>query len=384
MRNLRPEILSLAVSHFQEVCSILKTQGRYTNPQKTQFRDALAVIGANLSKWDFNKCHQKIFEAHLVYVRNLLMPWAMALDTRNAYTLSSEMRCMMDNLCRHWIADADKFAFSADDGAFACARYDSDWDVLMSNFELLYGIKPTCQLVMLKVPKHLYNDFLFIGSLYHEMGHFVDAYYNIADRVCQKIIARLNSPGADEQRIRNEFFPIIQRTYDGDDCKDEIQRNKLLLAQTKEYIADLFGTQYLGQHRGNHIEYVSAGAFDEPDDAHPSANCRWNMEEAFLKNDRTNFLYTDICDEFAAVGHPLTVKIVKPADYLNLDKGDPTTIQNDDELHSLLWYGWEVYLKGPQAMAVAQGTPKILLSRYDFYQKLNQAIKLSIKNYLKC
>lgn len=59
------------------------------------------------------------------------------------------------------------------------------------------------------------------------------------------------------------------------------------------------------------------------------------------------------------------------------------TIENDDELHSLLWYGWEVYLRGPQAMASAQGTPGSVLSRYDFYQKLNSAIKQTIANYLK-
>lgn len=382
MRQLRPEILSLAVSHFYEICCELRTQGSYTSSQKTHFRDVLAKIGENLSNWDLSKCHPKIFEAHLVYVRNLLMPWAMALDTRNAYTLSPEMRCMMDNLCRHWIADADKFAFSADDGAFACARYDSDWDVLMSNFELLYGIKPTCQLVMLKVPKHLYNDFLFIGSLYHEMGHFVDAYYNIWDRVYQKVITRLEIP-AEATKIRGEYFPIIEQTYDGANCKDESRRNKFLVAQIKEYIADLFATQYLGCHRGNHIEYVAAGAYDKDDDEHPSPECRWAMEYAFIKDNRSNFIYADISDEFAAIGHPLTIKIVKPSDFASLDKGEPVSVKNDDELHSLLWYGWEVYLRGPQVMAASQGTPKAVMSRYDFYKKLNGALKQSIGNYLK-
>jgi len=382
MRELRPEILTLAASHFYEVCCELRKQGSYTNPQKTQFRDELAEIGNGVMRWDFSKCTPPIFEAHHVYVKNILMPWAIALDQRNAYTLSSEMRKMMDNLCSMWIGDSSNYAFSADDGAFACARYSSDWGVLMSNFEFLYGIKPSCQLVMLKVPKHLHEDFLFIGSLYHEMGHFVDAYYNIWDRVYQKTLARLKTP-AEYARIRGELFPIIEQTYEGDVCKDENRRNKFLTAQIKEYIADLFATQYLGCHRGNHVEYISAGFYDKPDDEHPSPECRWAIEEAFMNDDRTNFLYADISDEFVATGHPLTLKMVKPTDYAALDKGEPMTVQNEEELHSVLWYGWEVYLRGPQAMAKAQGPSGVELSQYDFYQKLNSALKQTIGNYLK-
>lgn len=149
-----------------------------------------------------------------------------------------------------------------------------------------------------------------------------------------------------------------------------------------QYISDLFGTQYLGNHIGNHIEYVAAGFYDKYDDEHPSPNCRRKMEDAFLKDDRTNFVYADIFDEFAASNHPLQLRFVKPQDFSMLDKGEPMRVQNDDELHSLIWYGWEVYLRGPQAMAVAQGNPAIVLPKYDFYMKLNGAIRESINGYL--
>lgn len=381
MRQLRPEILSLAVSHFYEVCQSLKGQGVYSNPRKTQFRGELVKISDTLSKYDFYRIAPDGLKALKTYVTMLFMPWAMALDTRNAYTLSQEMRRMMDNLCRQWVPDPDKFVFTAADGNFSCVRYDSDWDLLMDNIERIYGVKPSYQLIMFNIPKHLNEDFLFVGSLYHEMGHFVDAYYNIWDRIYQKVIARLRSQ-ADASKIRGEYFPIIEQTYEGDTCKDESRRNKFLIAQIKEYIADLFATQYLGCHRGNHIEYVAAGFYDRPDDEHPSPECRWAMEEAFVKDDRSNFVYADIADEFSAVGHPLTIKIIKPTDYVALDRGEQMSIQNDDELHSVLWYGWEVYLRGPKAMAIAQGTHGLVLSQYEFYKKLNSALKQTIGGYL--
>lgn len=382
MRELRPEILALAVTHFNGVCQSLKGQAAYSNPRKTQFRDELVKIGETLSKCDFYRIAPDGLKALKTYVTVLFMPWAMALDTRNAYTLSQEMRRMMDNLCRQWVPDSDKFVFTAADGNFSCVRYDSDWDLLMDNIERIYGVKPSYQLIMFNIPKHLNEDFLFVGSLYHEMGHFVDAYYNIWDRVYQKVIARLGNP-ADATKIRDEYFPIINQTYEGDVCKNEKLRKKYLTAQIKEYIADMFATQYLGCHRGNHIEYVAAGFYDKADEEHPSPDSRWAMEEAFMKDDRSNFVYADIADEFAATGHPLTIKTVKPADCAALDKGEPMAIQDDVELHSLLWYGWDVYLRGSQAMAVAKGTPGVVLSQYDFYKRLNSAIKQTIGNYLK-
>ena len=378
---MRPEILSLGGSHFKKVCDALRAQTPYSDQRKNQFRQELVAISDNFMKYNFMGNPLQVIMIHQYFLKAMFMPWAMALDSRNAYTLSHEMRALLDNLCKLWVKDHDKYIFSAADGNFSCIRYASDWDVLMDNILQIYHIRPSYQLVMFNIPKHLHEDFLFVGSLYHEMGHFVEAYYDITERVLDRLKVRLGNP-SEEAVIRDEYFPIIKTTYENGVCTNAAQREDMLRKQLREYISDLFGTQYLGNHIGNHIEYVAAGFYDKYDDEHPSPNCRRKMEDAFLKDDRTNFVYADIFDEFAASNHPLQLRFVKPQDFSMLDKGEPMRVQNDDELHSLIWYGWEVYLRGPQAMAVAQGNPAIVLPKYDFYMKLNGAIRESIKGYL--
>ena len=378
---MRPEVLSLGASHFQRVCEALKAQDSFSDTRKTQFRQDLVSICYNLMKYDFMRDPTWLIKTHGDYLRAIFLPWAMALDMRNAYTLSQEMRAILDNLCRLWVNDYDKFIFTAADGNFSCGRYASDWDVLMDNIYQLYKVRPSYQLVMFRIPKHLNNDFLFVGSLYHEMGHFVEAYYDITERVLDRIKIRLGTP-TEEVQIRDIYFPFIKTTYENDICTNVVLREKILREQISEYVSDLFGTQYLGLHIGNHIEYVASGHYNIHDREHPSPICRRKMEESFLNDDRSNFVYADIFDEFAASNHPLRIRFVRPQHYSILDKGDALELQNDEELHSLLWYGWEVYLRGPQAMANAQGNPTKVLSNYEFYLTINEAIRESIKRYI--
>ena len=214
------------------------------------------------------------------------------------------------------------------------------------------------------------------------MGHFVEAYYHIADRVYDRISIRLANP-TEEAMIRDIYFPRTQIAYNNGVCIDVGLREEILRKQIKEYISDLFGTQYLGNHIGNHIEYVAAGQYDNNDDNdHPSPNCRWKMEDAFLNNDRTNFVYSDIVDEFEASNHLICLRFIKPQNYVMLDKGEALEVQNEEELQSLIWYGWEVYLRGPQAMANAQGNPTKVLPKYEFYLAINEAIRKSIEHYI--
>lgn len=233
------------------------------------------------------------------------------------------------------------------------------------------------------VPKPLFNDFLFVSIIYHEMGHFVDNYYNISDEVARRIKNRLSEP-KEEERIRKEFFPIIQLTYDETKgvYTDEKKRDEYIDAYIGEYVSDLFGAQYVGKHIINHIELNREGTYNLNHESHPSPIARASLIAAFLEDDKSNFLLADILDSFVATGLELKNLYVRPADAANLEKGQPLTIRDDDELHSLFQLGWEVYFKGPRAMDTACGNSPGTTSQYEFYTKLNEAMRQSIRNYL--
>lgn len=381
MIDMRPEILSLGFVKFHETCLNLCSVP-FSNPRKKTFCGELKSIselflGYNIKTFDPTTIANKKSDL------DFLWQWALALDSRNGYTLSHEMRATMNNLCGHWVSDPEKFIFAATDGDFAINRYTSSWDVLMDTIEKLYGLKFSHQLITFTVPKYLLNDFLFVSIIYHEMGHFVDHYYNISDEVCRRIKNRFSTP-AEEEKIRKVFFPITQLVYDTKSgaYTDEKKRDKYIEAYVGEYIADLFGAQYVGNHIINHIELNRHGSYDLNHETHPSPNTRAMMVNAFLKKDTTNFLLTDILESFVATKLELKNRYVRPSDAHNLEKGMPMTISNDDELHSLFQLGWEVHFKGAGAMDAACGDKIGSTTQFNFYKRLNDAMQQSIGNYL--
>ena len=381
MNDMRPDILSLGFVHFQETCQSISSIA-FSDSRKKVFCNELKKISdifltynvAGFSSIDLMEKKSEL---------DFLWQWALALDNRNGYTLSHEMRATMDNLCSAWVKNSDKFIFAATDGDFAMNPYVSSWDVLMDAFEKCYGLRFSHQLVTFTVPKHLFDDYLFSSIIYHEMGHFVDNYYNVSDEVVRRLKNRL-SCGAEEKRIRTEFFPEIQSVYDAAKgvYTDEKVRDQILFSYVGEYISDLFGAQYLGLHIINFLEFNRHGTYHICTKTHPSPKARASLVSAFLSGDVSNFLLSDILDSFKATGLDLKNRYVRPADAANLEKGQPITITNDEELHSLFQLGWEVYFKGAKAMDAACGKTIGATNQYDFYQKVKGAMKQSIRSYL--
>lgn len=381
MNIMRPEILSLGFVNFHETCQALCVV-KFSDARKKVFCQELKKISEIFLGINAASLAPDAIAARKGDL-DFFWQWALALDDRNGYTLSHEMRGAMDNLCKHWVAEHPKYIFAATDGNFSINRYHSSWDVLMDNIDKIYGMKFSHQLVTFEVPKPLFNDFLFVSIIYHEMGHFVDNYYNISDEVARRIKGRLSNKD-EEEKIRKEFFPIIQLTYDdtAGAYKDEKKRDEYIESYVGEYIADLFGAQYVGAHIINHIELNRHGTYNISSETHPAPQSRAALVNAFLTNDTSYFLLKDILDSFVATGLELKNRYVRPADALNLEKGLSLAIGNDDELHSLFQLGWEIYFKGPDAMDVACGNAKGTTSQYAFYTKLNEAMRQSIKNYL--
>lgn len=379
---MRREVFGLAIAQFCKVCSPLDTQG-HSDKRKEDFKKKLKQLGDIYAGKDIdeNSVDYKMF-GHYLCILQSAHAWAISLDSKNPYTLSREMRQLIDNLCSMWIHEHDKFIFSTTDGDFAVMRYHSFWDILYSNINTLFNVDFACQLVPLYIPKHLHDDFLFVASLYHEFGHFVVRYNNMYDQPAQKIIEHLNNK-TDKvfDLILDKWFAAIKDLYDPNgNCSDTKLRDKIIESYVNEYMADLFGSQYVGDHISNYVEYLVHGEENKCSDTHPSYNQRRELVDDFLNDVTDNFLLNCIKEEFVVLGKPLSKRYVSLEKALILS-GNPLTINNDEELHSLIYNAWEAYLEETKPQKDKNGV--VISSKADIalYDRITCSVKTSIKTY---
>lgn len=375
MISPRPDLLALDASQFHEVCKAINVTHN-TDPKKNAFKQGLLQLSNSLLSEDIYAMPATSINERLSLV-GIFLGWALALDNRNGYTLSKEMRSLLDNLCAKWIPDPEKYVFAVTDGDFSIMeRYDPNIELTLENVKNLFGIVFPHKLVIFCSPKHLAGDFLYSCVLYHEMGHFVDAYYNISNQIFDDLNDKLTK-GTLDLGYMNQFFPLPLLLM-----RDPRKFRFCLKNQIGEYVADLFGAQYVGKNICNLLESLCRNHYDDIRDIdHPSPNHREKMVCDFINGVTTNELLNQILKEFSNKGHELKVRYHGIADEAKLKAGEPLSINSDDELHSIINLGWEVYFSKASTMEALMGVPSNSIDNYSFYNIINEGIKASIENY---
>lgn len=361
---MKKELLNLAFAQLHQLC-ISICQVASSDSRKEDFKQRLIDLTSKLINIECEKLPQKEFDTHSCN-HKFFLNIATILDPNNKYILSKEMRAILKNLLSIWVPDADKYIISATDGDFAITKHYNDWNALNTITKQLYNIEFSHQLITFYVPKHLTNDFFYAGVLYHEMGHFIDSYYNIYVDVTNELKQIMQNPSAKVQII-NSYFPQLNNHNIA--C-DQTKFENVLTNHCKEMIADLFGAQYLEKEILSYLKYVCYPSFDKSSNTHPAPNIREQIVSDFI-NDNNNIIIDLIKNSFNNNGLNLAKKYTD----LNIDPlADAITFNNDDELHSLIYSLWITYYKGK--VIINPG-----MSNYDFYTTLNQIAHNSIKQY---
>lgn len=374
MISPRPDLLALDESHFHEVCMAVNNKDN-TDPRKNLFKQDLLKLSECLLAEDIYSMSDSYITDRLS-VLGLFLNWALALDSRNGYTLSKPMRLLLDNLCEKWIPEHDKYVFAVTDGDYSVQRYVPNVEVALENVRNLFGVSFSHQLVIFRVPKHLAGDFLYSCVLYHEMGHFVESYHNISCQICNDILVGLTD-GSLTDSFLHDFFPYSLGYL-------HIDRSRFITCifmQIGEYVADLFGAQYVGKNICNLMESLCHKSYGINDIEHPSPNLREKMVEDFVNGITTNVLLNMITTEFSKKTLALKPRFKVLSDGAKLKVGEPLSICDDDELHSIINLGWEVYFSKASTMEALLGMPLNSIDKYSFYNRINEGIKTSIDNY---
>lgn len=361
---MKKELLNLASAQLYQLCSSI-CQIQSSDKRKEDFRQRLTVLTNQFMTLESTTLPDQVCNVHHSILK-IYQQIATVLDPNNKYILSKEMRYVLGDLLSTWIPDASKYIICATDGDFAITKHYHDWNALNMITKQLYNVEFGHQLITFYVPKHLTNDFFYAGVLYHEMGHFIDSYYNVYVDVTNELKQIMQNP-SEKAIIINSYFPQLNNH---NIAYDHTEFENVLTNHCKEMIADLFGAQYLEKEILSYLKYICYPSFDKSSNTHPAPNIREQIVSDFI-NDNNNVIIDLIKNSFNNNGLNLAKKYTD----LNIDpSADAITFNNNDELHSLIYSLWITYYKGK--VIINPG-----MSNYDFYTTLNQIAHNSIKQY---
>ncbi|SHL96220.1 hypothetical protein [Chryseobacterium polytrichastri] len=197
--------------------------------------------------------------------------------------------------------------------------------------------------IRISLPKILSRDYLATVSLYHELGHFIDAEYNISKRILSK---------------------ISKSTIIADE--------KSFLNHTAEYFADLFAAQYISDASNQYL--YDRTSYDNDSYTHPSTSKRITLVDDFL-NMRPSSIIDDFKEIVELVGKKIELRFEeKTISNSNFYKFIPEILENDKQLHYIYKIGWGVWKDNTS-------TSFIDLPEKQKYQMLNNLIEKSISSY---
>ena len=152
-------------------------------------------------------------------------------------------------------------------------------------------------------------------------------------------------------------------------------------------MSDLFASQYVGVHVGNHRESLQHDKMDEFSESHPSSNQRMELINEFLKyqydptcKDPKSFILTLFEKEFSSIKRDLCI-LSKSIDTTNLLSASSVKLHDSDELHSLLFNACNLYFEKVKAKTDASGAIIPETADYSIYHNINEGIKNSITEY---
>ncbi|RUA31625.1 MAG: hypothetical protein DSY77_12840 [Bacteroidetes bacterium] len=250
--------------------------------------------------------------------------------------------------------------------------YQLYYDIIEKN----YGIKFKKKLIQINVPEYLVNDYLASVPLYHELGHFIDKYYNFSVILANDFSTDIHKLISDKDFV--EFFPLLQTVRPNELKSDQVKR--YLENQIAEYFCDIFASQYISDSLTIYLSFLAHKANSSP--THPSTENRQIVIENFLNNEH-NFVISKLRETVLnCTKNSLNLEIrfrkFKNEDFKLLI---PQEINSEAELHYLFKYGWDMWQSDWSDLSRSNNMTENLTS-YEVYTIINNLIEKAIGNYI--
>ncbi len=263
----------------------------FSEADKKVFKKEIVLIADTLLSVNYHISFSPYLPDEFVgYVQQITI-WLEKLNDSYNYRLNEEMTFCIKELIAKWDSHnaARLVIFTLGDYSVQKAkrnRVSNNIDELLT-ISKRTGIPITKEPVFIQVPDEFKDHIVANVVLFHEVGHFVDRDNYVTDLVYDEILPELNKNNT--SRFRREWFP----RFNGVDISTVSDAVVIIKNYIGEYIADVFGAQYAGEHILCYLSFLMAKSSNDDTKKHPSLNCRKKMVESFLyycKNGKANNL----------------------------------------------------------------------------------------------
>jgi hypothetical protein len=241
----------------------------------------------------------------------------------------------------------------------------------------VYNLEFDHKLIQINIPRFLVRDYLASVVLYHELGHFIDSFYDITSRIAQDIANKLFNSQLTQPEVLDliHFFPFIQGA---------LQTGRLNIhafaSHIAEYFCDIFAAQYVGDCLSAYLLYITKNQ-NVPGPQHPASTQRVEMVRLFLASDNTSYTLRSIINATQAI----TARVVAPK-YQKFKEEDllkllPADITYPAQLHYLFVVGWKIWNEDYEKLSTLNNIAPPL-SDEKIYEVINNLIEKSIGNFI--
>ncbi|WP_071387097.1 hypothetical protein [Roseivirga seohaensis] len=373
--------------HFTQLSSAWRysKENIYSDAKKNEYHSNLKILHSKLSVEDFSL----LDEPELLKRKVICDFFFKSLEFLNSSTLNhipfEIVKCLELALC-DWIDNEEDFLivtslvndihnFSFDP---SLAFNEEIYNLINS----VYGIEFKSRLIQINLPAHLDRDYLANVVLYHELGHFVDYKLNISKAIYEDLLSRLSLNQIPEANLNElvEYFPYIK-----DPLLLDYYRNgttvHVLMSHLAEYFCDLFASQYIHSCSNHYLNYLTQSNTNYSQ-THPSTTNRIRMVDTFLKKEKS---FPLALFEHAVLKCTSDIKELKVRyetfDSDNFERLIPVDIENNDQLHYLFTYGWNIWLNSWVGFK-DKNDMGFDLNRTQVYHLVNNLIEKSIGNHI--
>ena len=353
----------------------------YSDRRKQQFHDNLGQLYDILKAKDFYD--PVLTKDDLHFYRNVLEFFKGSLALLDNNTISSVPHELIECLniaARQWLSDFDDYIIVMVDGQYAILPQVEDFRMFYALIKARLGVEFKCILLKVCMPKQLSRDYLTNVCLFHELGHFIDEKLKISESAYNDQLLKKWTSGKNLEI--NIWFYSSYDAYHiiSTPLGQQIQGDMQSIFYLKEYFADLFGSQYVGENILNYLDYIGEDpTSDGP--MHPSDDKRRQMYNDFTKGPSTNPVLESLFESTLTQAKRGLVKKYVDIDHTDMHSFIPSELNDEQQLLSIFKMGWDVY-KGGSAPFEKQNNLSSSLPSDKIYECVNNLIEKSINNYL--